>query len=211
MATVPSGGVALKLQGASGSSQNLISLAGGKSQEPAAVRRQNGHWFISEGCLLVDELLLVCACHGIMCPSYFKTCNRERFFVNSLFYKRLCLGGLKPPSLAEGHTEDGLTQEQWAPLTETTPPRHVASYHRGNPPWDRERGWQLERTCKKKKWSPFLSTEASLLYSCSLFCLMNMSYISFYSFMRLTFMGLELATSNPSNSCRHTHTKKKSK
>lgn len=46
---------------------------------------------------------------------------------------------LKPLSLADGHSEDGLTQEQWGPLTKTTPPRHVASCHRGNPPWDRER------------------------------------------------------------------------
>ncbi len=45
----------------------------------------------------------------------------------------------KPLSLADGHGEDGLTQEQWGPLTKTTPPRHVASCHRGNPPWDRER------------------------------------------------------------------------
>lgn len=54
---------------------------------------------------------------------------------------RECVRGVKPKplSLADGHTEDGLTQEQWAPLTKTTPPRHVASYHRGNPPWDRER------------------------------------------------------------------------
>ncbi|CAB1450576.1 unnamed protein product [Pleuronectes platessa] len=52
------------------------------------------------------------------------------------------LTGVKPSplSLADGHSEDGLTQEQWGPLTKTTPPRHVASYYRGNPPWDRERG-----------------------------------------------------------------------
>lgn len=54
---------------------------------------------------------------------------------------RVCMKGVKlnPLSLADGHREDGLTQEQWGPLTKMTPSRHVASSHRGNPPWDRER------------------------------------------------------------------------
>lgn len=63
-------------------------------------------------------------------------CERERGSVCVCVYVR----GVKPLSLADGHTEGGLTQEQWGPLTKTTPPRHVASCHRGNPPWDRERG-----------------------------------------------------------------------
>ncbi len=56
-------------------------------------------------------------------------------------YARVCVRGvkLKPLSPADGQSEDSLTQEQWGPLTKTTPPRHVASCHRGNPPWDRER------------------------------------------------------------------------
>lgn len=72
---------------------------------------------------------------GVGCVCCVWASGSERVCLN------VCMRGVKPSplSLADGHSEDGLTQEQWGPLTKPTPPRHVASYHRGNPPWDRER------------------------------------------------------------------------
>lgn len=60
--------------------------------------------------------------------------------VRAMAYLCFCRSGVKPLSTADGHSEDGLTREQWGLLTKTTPPRHVASCHRGNPPWDGEWG-----------------------------------------------------------------------
>jgi len=79
---------------------------------------------------------------------------------------------LTPVPLADRHSEDGLTREQWGPLTKTTPPRHVAPCHRGNPPWDRGVGRQLERggTSQKNEVHFFpLQRPGSILHHCGLF------------------------------------------
>lgn len=65
-------------------------------------------------------------------------CNRGCgvCFVSGRERESVCVRGVKPKplSLADGHSEDGLTQEQWGPLTKTTPPRHVASLSPWQPP-----------------------------------------------------------------------------
>lgn len=122
----------------------------------------------------------------------------------------VCMRGVRPSplSLADGHSEDGLTQEQWGPLTKTTPPRHVASYHRGNPPWDRERADSWRGGLYKNGVHFFpLKLPSSISFPSSpcpplLQALMNVSYISFYSFMWLT-LWTWLTTDNSSLQEKH--------
>lgn len=113
-----------------------------KVTRTAVIRRQDSaviYLFQRDFCWLMNKSHFWCVCVIESCAQVILKFVTGSVFVSSRFTKG---GGVKPKplSLADGHTEDGLTQEQWAPLTKTTPPRHVASYHRGNPPWDRERG-----------------------------------------------------------------------
>lgn len=76
-----------------------------------------------------------CVClHGVICqlcllPLHYQIRRLVRVFVRrapphnrvwTVFVRGV---KLKPPSLTDGHTEDGLTQEQWAPLTRNDAPK----------------------------------------------------------------------------------------
>lgn len=91
-----------------------------------------GSIFVNRWFLLCERTAkLLCLCNR-GCGVCFVS-GRER---ESVCEGCVCVRGVKPKplSLADGHSEDGLTQEQWGPLTKTTPPRHVASLSPWQPP-----------------------------------------------------------------------------
>lgn len=66
------------------------------------------------------------ACEGL-CVS----CTSTQQGVDCVFVRGV---KLKPPSPADGHTEDGLTQEQWAPLTRNDAPKTCGLLSPWQPP-----------------------------------------------------------------------------
>lgn len=103
----------------------------------------------------------------------------------------------KPPVPARRahHTEDGLTQEQWAPLTRNDAPKTCGLLSPWQPPMgqgSRADSWREEDL---QKWSPFLSTESALALYLFALCLSSSPHrLSFYTFMGLTFRAQHSAT-----------------